>query len=129
MEVTVAFDGEKRLSCRVGRHVVQTDQSVADGGKDGAPSPSNYLMVSLASCGAYYVLSFCELRDIPLESVAFSLDAHFNEETKLYDRIEYKLRVTDEFPKKYHTALARSVEQCFVKKHFANPPEFSVSVE
>ena len=129
MEVTVTFESGERLDCRVGKHVMAVEPPESRGGSGNVPTPSDYLLVSLAGCGAYFVRAFCEQRDISLDGVAFSLDAHLNEQTKLYDRIEYKVRVTDDFPKKYHSALARSVEQCFVKKHFETPPAFSVSVE
>jgi uncharacterized OsmC-like protein len=129
MELTVTFDGGTRLSCHVGDHVLAVDQPVEEGGQAAAPSPSEYFLASLLTCGAYYVLSFCESRDIPMDDVAMSLKADLDEDKKLYGSIEYRVRVGEAFPDKYHKALARSVGQCFVKKHFENPPEFAVTVE
>lgn len=129
MELTVSFGPGKKLECLVNGRTVATDAPRDEGGEAGAPTPSDYMLVSLATCGAYYVLSFCRTRDIPMDEVRFGLDARFNEKTKLYDRIEYRITVPGDFPDKYRRPLARSVDQCFVKKHFLTPPEFAVTVE
>ncbi len=43
------------------------------------------------------------------------VDAHFGPYT-----------IMTEFPDKYYNALVRSAEQCAVKKHMEQPPEFNV---
>ena len=129
MELTVRFSGAKTLECSFGEHVVRTDQPANEGGAGNMPSPSEYFLASLATCGAYYVQGFCEKRDIPLDGVEFRFEGIFDQEKKLYGRMEYRISLPASFPSKYKKALALSVDQCFVKKHFANPPEFEVLVE
>ena len=40
--------------------------------------------------------------------------------------IQLEIQVPPEFPEKYYDALVRSAEQCAVKKHFENPPQFEI---
>ena len=45
------------------------------------------------------------------------------------ERIELEIQVPPTFPEKYHPALIRSAEQCLVKRHFENPPQFDIHTE
>ncbi|MCJ7702627.1 MAG: osmotically inducible protein OsmC, partial [Anaerolineales bacterium] len=40
--------------------------------------------------------------------------------------VEFEIQVPPEFPEKYYRALVRSAEQCAVKKHLEQPPEFKI---
>ena len=51
---------------------------------------------------------------------------HSNPFTGMVGKIDLEIQVPADFPEKYHAALVRSAEQCAVKKHFENPPEFEV---
>jgi len=45
----------------------------------------------------------------------------------MVDRIDLDIVVPPDFPEKYHDALIRAADQCAVKKHLAQPPEFRVA--
>ena len=40
--------------------------------------------------------------------------------------VQFEIQVPSDFPEKYYNALVRSAEQCAVKKHMENPPEFEI---
>lgn len=46
--------------------------------------------------------------------------------TGLIKKVELEIQVPPEFPQKYYAALVRAADQCAVKKHFEDPPQFEV---
>jgi len=42
-------------------------------------------------------------------------------------KVSLEIHVPPDFPEKYRPALIRSAEQCAVKKHIENPPEFEIT--
>ena len=56
-----------------GRHELASDESVADGGEDGGPSPYELLLASLGACMAITMEMYARRKEWPLESVALEL--------------------------------------------------------
>ena len=48
---------------------------------------------------------------------------------KLYGKIAINLTLPEGFPEKYKEAIIRSMDQCTVKKHILDPPEFTIAAE
>ena len=48
------------------------------------------------------------------------------EKRGMVGKIELEIQVPPEFPQKYYSALVRSAEQCAVKQHMENPPQFEI---
>lgn len=121
MEFEVVFPGGLRVDAHVGDLVIETNQ---DGS---APAPFSLFLASIGTCAGIYVLSFCKHRGLPTEGVKLVQRVHSNLETRMVDRIELDIVVPPDFPVKYHEALVRVADQCAVKKHLAEPPEFQVA--
>ncbi len=127
MEMQVSFPGGARVDAAFGPHVVRTDQPPQGGGEGSAPTPFNMFLASIATCAGIYVLGFLRQREIPTEGVRLVQRANRNRETGMIEQVEIEIEVPQGFPEKYLPALIRSAEQCAVKKHLAQPPEFSIS--
>jgi len=127
MEMLVSFPGGARVDAAFGPHVVRTDQPPQGGGEGSAPTPFNMFLASIATCAVIYVLGFLRQREIPTEGVRLVQRANRNRETGMIEQVEIEIEVPQGFPEKYLPALIRSAEQCAVKKHLAQPPEFSIS--
>ncbi|HID25374.1 MAG TPA: hypothetical protein EYP23_02780 [Thermoplasmata archaeon] len=52
---------------------IQTDQPVSEGGGVTAPTPLDLFIASIGTCMSYYVLQFCEQRDISRKDIKLSL--------------------------------------------------------
>ena len=50
MEMRVTFPGGKKVNAEWNGFVVPTDQPIANGGEETAPTPFEYFLASLASC-------------------------------------------------------------------------------
>ncbi len=69
MEISIDFPGGTRVNAHFGSFTVATDQPVAFGGENSAPSPFELFLASLATCAGFYVLGFCKSRGISAEGI------------------------------------------------------------
>jgi ribosomal protein S12 methylthiotransferase accessory factor len=126
-ELVIDFPGGARVDAHFGRHTVRTDQLPAAGGEDSAPAPFLLFLASIGTCAGIYVLSFCRQRGLPTDGIRVVQRMEMNPATRMIGTIYLDIRVPSSFPEKYRDALIRAAEQCAVKKHLENPPQFSVS--
>lgn len=126
MDLKMTFPGGVKVNAQIGDHTIKTDQPLYSGGDDSAPSPFVLFIASMGTCAGYYVLSYCQQHNLPVEGITLDLSTQKNTETGLINAIDISINVPESFPAKYHTALVRSAEQCTVKKHLDNPPKIDV---
>jgi len=127
--IQVSFPGGVRVDAGVKGFVIQTDQPTYDGGTGAAPAPFDLFLASLATCAGYFVLAFCQERQIPTEGLALSMKTEKNPETKMIARISIEIMLPPGFPQKYRTAVIKAADQCTVKRHILTPPLFEVEVK
>ncbi len=126
MLIDVRFPGGKKVLADFGDVAILTDQPVKSGGEGAAPQPSQMFFGAVAACSGYYALAFCQNRSIDTTGLSLSVHCQPDERTKLVGTVEMELTLPEGFPEKYREAIVRAVEACWVKKHFDNPPLFSV---
>ncbi len=122
--LSVQFTGNKTIETHAGGHTIKTDMPASRGGDGSAPTPTNLFMTSLASCTAYYALEFCNMRKIDTTGMKFEMHCDWDEKAQRYTRFAMELSLPEGFPEKYKKAIVRTMDSCFIKKHFLNPPEF-----
>jgi putative redox protein len=99
------------------------------GGENSAPSPYDHFLASIGTCAGFFVLSFCEKRNIPTENISLveRLEHGKTKDGKTFiEKIVLEIIVPPDFPEKYHSALIKVADQCSVKKAILNPPKFEV---
>ena len=129
MDMIIDFPGGARVDAHFRGHDILTDQPVNGGGEDSAPMPFDLFLASIGTCVGFYVLKFCQQRDLPMEGIRIIQSHHANRETGLMDKIDIEIEVPPSFPKQYHSALIRSAELCKVKKSRENPPQFEITTK
>lgn len=102
--------------------LVTTDQPTESGGTDGAPTPLELFVASLATCGTYYAQRFCRRRGLATDGLRIAADVEKDAAGARIERIELELSLPDGFPEQYREALIRSVELCAVKRALEDPP-------
>lgn len=127
MDLIIDFPGGARVDAHFRGHDLPTDQPVRGGGEDSAPMPFDLFLASIGTCVGFYMLKFCQQRDLPTEGIRVIQRNHPNPETGLMDKIDLDIQVPPSFPKQYHSALIRSAELCKVKKSLENPPQFEIT--
>ncbi len=126
--IEVTFPGKLKVEATYKGHRVLTDQPVYAGGDGSAPSPFDLFLLSIATCAGYYLLAFCHERQIPTEGARVYMSMEKNPETKRISRVVIDLHLPPDFPEKYHAAVKRAVDNCTVKAHILNPPEFVINL-
>lgn len=126
--VEVSFPGGKKVDSHIKGFTVNTDQPVAGGGENSAPSPFDLFLASLASCAGIYALGFCQSKGLSTEGLKLEMDGERNPDTGLIGKITLDLTLPEGFPDKYKAAILKSMELCTVKKHLANPPSFDMNL-
>lgn len=127
MEMTVTFPGGARVDASYGNHIVRTDQRLADGGEDSAPTPFSLFLVSLGTCAGIYVLEFLRKRNLPTDNVKLIQQTRRDPESGMLGRVEIEIMLPPDFPEKYREAIVRAAELCSVAKLLQKPPAILVS--
>jgi putative redox protein len=127
MNMEITFAGGKKVNASYKGHIHKTDQSVASGGENSAPSPYDLFLASIGTCAGIYVKSFCDQRNLPTDDIKLIQSLEINPESKLPSRISIEILLPADFPEKYKGALVNAAELCAVKRTIANPPVFEIT--
>ncbi len=125
-EIIVTIPGKRRVDAQVGAHLVRTDQPIANGGEDTAPSPFQLFLASIGACAGIFVSGFCAARKIPTGDIRIVERPRYGADGVL-SGVDLDLQLPPDFPEKYREALVKVVEQCSVKRAIAAQPRFSVT--
>lgn len=128
-EMKISFPGGLRVDAEYKGFVIKTDQPAYQDGEGSEPSPFDLFLASIATCAGYYVLAFCNKREIPTEKAAVVMKTRRNSETKRIEKISIEIQLPPEFPEKYKKAVIKAVDSCSVKAHILNPPVFEVEAK
>jgi len=126
--IEVTFRGNLKVEANYKGFKVMTDQPVYSGGEGSAPSPFDLFLISIATCAGYYFLAFCKERKISTEGARVIMSMEKDPEKKMIGRLLIDLFLPAGFPEKYKEAVKRVVDNCTVKLHIFNPPEFVIRV-
>jgi putative redox protein len=119
-DIRVTFPGGVRVDAEFHGFTIKTDQPAYAGGTGSAPSPFDLFLASLAT---YYVLAFCQGRDISAAGLGVSMRMERDPETKMIRRIFIDISLPSGFPEQYVPAVVRAAEKCAVKAHLQRAPE------
>ncbi|MDX9715276.1 MAG: OsmC family protein [Dissulfurispiraceae bacterium] len=129
MEIKITFPGNKKVFADTGEFIIQTDQSIDNGGDATAPSPYTYFLSSIGTCAGIYVLSFCRKRDIPTDGISIVQKMEYKKNEKGKEelhKIVLELILPADFPEKYIDAVKKSAGLCSVKETIMNPPQLDI---
>jgi putative redox protein len=123
----IRFPGGLEVEAIAGGFSILTDQSVSEGGASAAPSPFDLFLASIGTCAGIYALRFCRQRNLDTEGLALELTAEKGDDARRLARIRIEIRLPPAFPERYRDAILRAVDQCKVKRHILEPPQFEVT--
>ena len=126
MDMKITFHGGKKVHADYHGFTHKTDQPVAAGGENTAPSPFELFLASLGTCAGFYVLSFCQGRGIDTAGIELNMGMEWDERSHLISRVNIEVVLPASFPEKYRAAVLQAAQSCTVKKHLQNPPQFNL---
>ncbi len=129
MSIRVFFPGNKKVYAEYNGFTIQTDQPIRAGGDGSAPSPYDYFLVSLATCGGIFVKGYCDSRGIPADDIELVQNLEYDSVNKRISKVKIDVLVPPDFPQDHYKALVNVVNHCSVKKTIFDPPEFVVETK
>jgi putative redox protein len=126
MDMRIHFPGNKKVSADFKGFSVSTDQPVAAGGDESAPTPFDLFLASLGTCAGIYALGFCQARGIPTAGLELVQHTDWDPHSHAVSKIRIEIRTPPEFPEKYRDGIVKAANLCTVKRHLHAPPAIEV---
>jgi ribosomal protein S12 methylthiotransferase accessory factor len=124
----VRFPGGLKVEAVYRGQTIATDQPEPAGGEGSAPAPFDLFLASIATCAGFYALAFCQQRELSTAGLAVTMKTVRDPELRRITKIDLHLTLPEGFPEKYRQAIVRAVDQCAVKRHIVDPPEFGIEI-
>ena len=129
MHFDVTMAGNKKVDARFRGFTVHTDQPLSEQGENTAPTPLELFLASIGACAGFFIVSFCQSRNIPTDKIKISQIAFRNDKTHMVEKMTLAVELPPDFPERYKNALIKAVDSCTVKKHLVNPPQIEISAK
>lgn len=118
----VEHRGGDQFDINVRGHVVHVDQPVKDGGEDTAPTPTELLIASLASCVAFYARRYLSRHDLPTDGLVVEATFDMGAKPARVAGIDVRLIVPEGVPIERLDALLAVANHCTVHNTLASEP-------
>jgi putative redox protein len=128
MEVFAEYLGGAKCEVTARGHRVICDQPLDNGGSDEGMSPPEFLLVSLATCAAYYAVQYLRARNLPTQDVKVRVDA---EKAKQPARLgSFRIEVMAPGLDEHHQdGVLRAVKACLIHNTLLGMPRIEVLVD
>jgi putative redox protein len=119
------LDGE-RFAIDIRGHSVTVDQPLADGGEDSAPTPTELLVASLASCVAFYARRYLARHQLPTAGLSVTADYTMGTRPVRVADLSVDIQVPDGVPAERRDALLAVASHCTVHNTLTDHPTVTV---
>lgn len=126
--VTVWHLNDDRFAIGMRDHMITVDQPVADGGQDTAPTPTELLVASLASCVAHYARRYLTRHRLPIVGLAVTADYTIGGRPARVTDLQVTIQLPDGVPPERRKALIAVASHCTVHNTLADPPAVTVTL-
>lgn len=127
--IVVTHERGVRFAAQVRSHRVLVDQPVYGGGQNSAPTPIEFLGVSLGTCIAFYVQQFCHTRGLPYEGMSVEIETYGAANPSRIGNFVVRVLLPTELPEQYATMLERVVRSCPAHNTLDHGADISVEIE
>jgi uncharacterized OsmC-like protein len=127
MDVRFVFGEAYEVAVR--GHRVMVDQPSDLGGEDGAPTPTELFVASLATCVAFYAGRYLTRHGFSRAGLGVSVGFDVaSDKPARVTRIGLTVRVPADVPAERRPALAAVVSHCTVHNSLITPPDVSIDL-
>ena len=126
--IAVTHLGADRFRISVRGHEVEVDQPVAAGGEDTAPTPTELLVASLASCVAFYARRHLARHGLPTRGLEIRAGYELGTRPARVTELSVELTPPGGLPPERRDALLAVASRCTVHNTLADPPTVTVSL-
>ncbi len=126
--MTVRYLDGDRFAIGVRDHTITVDQPLADGGEDTAPTPTELLVASLASCVAFQARRYLARHHLPTTGLTVTADYTLGSHPARVTDIRIDIHLPDAVPVQWLDALLAVTRHCAVHNTLAEPPTVTVTL-
>jgi putative redox protein len=127
MKYDITLGGNKKVDAHYRGFTIHSDQPVASGGDNAAPSPFELFLASIGMCTGFYVSAFCQSRSIVTDNIKITQTVLRNDATHMVEKVMININLPPDFPEKYKAAVIKTAQSCSIKKFLDSPPEIQIS--
>jgi putative redox protein len=126
--ITVTRKTGLEFSIRVRDHVITTDMSVAEGGRDAGANPVELLACSVGSCIATMVQGYCTDHGYTGGDVGVSMTLELATDPKRIAALVVDLELPEGMPEGAKEEVRRLVEAFPVPETLRHPPRLDIDI-
>jgi len=126
--MSVSYGGGDRFTASARGHLIEVDQPEADGGEDTAPTPTELLVASLATCVAFYARRYLKRHDLPTDGLAVEVDWDLVKNPARLGPVTVRLTVPEGVPDDRREPLLKMASHCTVHNTLVQAPEIDISL-
>jgi len=126
--ITVTREAGLEFKLNVRGHEFRSDMSLADGGRDAAPSPAELMAGSLGACIAMMVQGYCDTHGYTDGEVGVSLTVELGDSPKRVAGFVIDVELPADVPEDKRAAIMRVAEKCTIHETLVNPPRVDVDI-
>ena len=127
MKYDITLGENKKVDAHYRGFTIHSDQPVASGGDNTAPSPFELFLASIGMCTGFYVSAFCQSRSISADNIKITQTVMRNDATHMVEKVTIDISLLPDFPEKYKAVVIKTAQSCSVKKFLGSPPEIQIS--
>ncbi len=127
MKYDIKLGVNKKVDAHYRGFTIHSDQPVASGGDNTAPSPFELFLASIGMCIGFYVSAFCQSRSISVDNIKITQTVIRNDATHMVEKVLIDINLPPDFPEKYKVAVIKTAQSCSVKKFLDSPAEIQIS--
>ncbi|HET6818103.1 MAG TPA: OsmC family protein [Mycobacteriales bacterium] len=126
--IQVRHEWNDRFSIDVRGHRLYVDQPEGDGGDDTAPTPTELLVASLASCVAFYARRYLSRHGLSEEGLVVSAEYTLSSRPARVGHIDVQLTLPDTISADRRAALLAVASHCTVHNSLIEGPMVRIAL-
>ena len=127
METVIRHLGELKFEATARGHRVVCDQPPENGGSDAGMTPSEFLLVSLGTCAAFYAAQYLRTRGLNTKELTIRVSAEKATQPARLASFVIDVELHDLDPK-HRDGLTRAVKSCLIHNTLCHPPAIDLRV-
>ncbi len=127
MNLTVKYIGGKRFEASCRSHKITIDPPESVGGTDEGMNPVELLIASVASCAAYFAMTFLSRRVEELAGLEVRCGWQYSEDPHRVGIMDLTIVLPADLGERDKEGLPRAVDDCAVKSTLEHPPRIRVT--
>jgi putative redox protein len=128
MEVTARLLDGVRFEASTRGHTVISDQPADNGGADSGMTPPEFLLASLATCGAFYAAQYLKTRGLSTDGLEVKVMAEKARQPARLSAFQIDVLTGLTLDDRHREGLLRAVKSCIVHNTLENAPSIGIAI-